>query len=115
MKITKAESVPSTPVEVEGAEGISIRLLIHEADQAPNFYMRMFTIAPGGHTPYHDHEWEHEVYILAGSGEVTTPDGARPISPGFVVYVAPGETHNFVNTGEGEIKMLCLVPKTAKG
>ncbi len=115
MKIAKAESVPSTPVEVAGAEGVAIRLLIHEADKAPNFYMRMFTLAPGGHTPYHAHDWEHEVYILAGSGEVTTPSGPRPISPGFVVYVAPGEKHNFVNTGGGEMKFLCLVPKTAKG
>ncbi len=57
------------------ARGVEMRPLITERDGAPHFAMRLFTLDPGGHTPYHSHEWEHEVYILAGSGAVRSKDG----------------------------------------
>ena len=112
MKIKVADDVPPEAVEMEGASGVEIRLLIHQADQAPNFYMRQFTIAAGGHTPRHVHAWEHEMYVLAGSGLAVTPDGRQPIGAGHCVYVAPGDDHQFVNTGSEDLKLLCLVPKT---
>ena len=111
MKIKVAEEVPAQAVDVDGAEGVQIRLLIHEAEGAPNFHMRQFSVAPGGHTPRHTHPWEHEVYVLAGSGEVVSADGATPLSPGKCVYVAPDEVHQFRNTGDGELEFLCLIPK----
>jgi quercetin dioxygenase-like cupin family protein len=94
-----------------GAEGVRIRLLIHEAEGAPNFYMRQLVIAPGGCTPLHTHQWEHEVFILAGNGIVVSPEGENPISPGDCVLVAPGEQHQFRNIGTEELKFLCLVPR----
>ena len=113
MKIKKAEKVAASAVEEEGAEGVRVRWLIAKDDGAPNFYMRQFTFAPGGHTARHSHQWEHEVYILAGSGAVVTADARREIAAGDCVFVAPGELHQFVNTGGDELKLLCLVPKTA--
>ena len=110
MKIATAEKVPPRPVGAEGAEGVQIRLLISEADAAPTFYMRQFTVAPGGHTPRHGHDWEHEVYILAGQGVVWTADGEKPVAAGDCVFVAPNEEHQFRNTGDGEMKFLCLIP-----
>jgi len=112
MKIRKADDVPAEPVRAEGAKDVEIRLLIHEAEGAPNFYMRQFTVAPGGQTPEHTHAWEHEVYVLAGEGTAVTPDGERPVAVGDCVYVAPGDNHQFRNTGAAEMKFLCLVPKT---
>ena len=112
MKIKSSESVQSNPVEMEGAEGTRIRLLIHEAEGAPNFYMREFIIAPGGCTPLHTHEWEHEVFMLSGQGVAVSPEGENRISPGDSVFVPPGEQHQFRNTGTEELKLLCLVPKS---
>ena len=45
---------------------MELRPLITKAEGAPRFAMRVFTLEPAGHTPYHAHEWEHEVYVLAG-------------------------------------------------
>jgi len=112
MIIRKADDVPAEAVEIPGAEGVQIRLLIHDAEGAPNFYMRQFTIAPGGNTPEHTHDWEHEVYVLAGTGTALTPDGDRPVSAGDCIYVAPGDRHQFRNTGAEVLTFLCLVPKT---
>jgi len=111
MKIKTADEVPAEAVEMDGAEGVNVRLLIHEAEAAPNFYMRQFTVAAGGQTPRHTHEWEHEVYVLSGSGTVVTPDGDMPLRPGQAVYVAPNDDHQFRNTGDEDLKFLCLIPK----
>ncbi len=115
MKIQKAETVISVPVEVEGAQDVEIRILVGPEDGAPNFNMREFTIAPGGCTPKHSHAWEHEVYVLAGEGEVTTAGGDKAISADDCIFVPPNEIHQFRNTGESELKFLCLVPQSATG
>jgi len=113
MKIAKADGIEAKPVDMEGAAGVRIRLLIHEADGAPNFCMRQFNVAPGGHTPMHSHDWEHEVYVLAGAGVVATADEARPISAGDCIFVPPGEVHQFRAGRTEELKFLCLVPKSS--
>lgn len=114
MKIKKADEVEPTPVGEEGAEGVTIRLLVHEADGAPNFYMRQFNVAAGGHTPRHAHDWEHEVYILAGSATVRSAEGEKHAVAGDCLFVPGNEEHQFENHGPGELKMLCLVPKDSK-
>ena len=89
MKVKIAQDVEARKVEMDGAEGVTMRMLIGPDDGAVNFNMRMFELAPGGHTPRHSHRWEHEVYVLRGSGTVVTPDGDMPLRPGQAVYVAP--------------------------
>ena len=37
--------------------------------------MRHFEIEPGGTTPLHEHEWEHEAFILTGGGVVYRQGG----------------------------------------
>lgn len=103
--------IEATDVEMEGATGVKIRVIISEEDGAPNFIMRRFTIAPDGHTPYHTHPWEHELYVLSGRGEVMQKGTATELTPGTCVLVVPNEEHNFVNTGDGPLEFLCLVPK----
>ena len=111
MRIKVAEDVPAEAVEVDGAEGVKIRLLIHDAEGAPNFYMRQFIVAAGGHTPWHTHSWEHEVYILSGAGSIVTAEGEVPLCPGQAVYVAPNDDHQFRNVGTEDLKFLCVIPK----
>lgn len=111
MKIKVADEVPARPVDIEGAEGVEIRLLVHKDEQAPNFFMRQFDVAPSGHTPLHSHAWEHECYILSGQGMVQTPEGEKPVKAGDCLFVAPGDEHQFRNTGSEPLKFLCLVPR----
>lgn len=113
MKVQKADDIVARPVNVDGARSVEIRVLIGPDDGAPNFYMRQFVLAGDGCTPRHRHDWEHEVYILAGAGIVLTPQGDKPIAAGDCVFVPGGELHSFTNTGPDELKFLCLVPWTA--
>ena len=113
MIVKHADGIAGTPVSTDAAGGVVFRLLIGPDDGAANFHMRRFDIAPGGHTPRHAHAWEHEVYLVAGSGVVWSPGGERAIAAGDCVFVPGGEEHQFRNTGAEELKMLCMVPAAA--
>ena len=114
MKVKAAEAVEAQAVAAEGAKDVRIRWLIHGPDGAANFHLRQFELAPGGHTPRHQHAWEHEVYVLSGGGVVRSTGGDQPVAAGQCVFIAPNEQHQFINTGEGPMKFLCLVPKSAR-
>jgi quercetin dioxygenase-like cupin family protein len=92
------------------AKKVKIRWLINEKQGAPNFAMRRFEVAPGGSTPYHAHEWEHEVYVLDGNAVAVSKNGETPIGPGSVILVEPNEEHNFKNIGENNLVFLCMIP-----
>jgi len=113
MKHLHYTTVPEETVE-KGAEGVKIRWLITEDDGAEKFVMRHFEIAPGGHTPLHQHEWEHEVFILQGEGEITGAAGIKPFGPGDFMFAPGGEEHQFRNTGSLPVEMLCLIPARKK-
>jgi quercetin dioxygenase-like cupin family protein len=112
MKVNHYEHVDSEPVQMEGAEGCRVRWLIGQADGASNFAMRQFEVAAGGHTPRHQHPYEHEVFVLEGAGVVYEGDVEHPLHAGDVVFVRPDEVHQFKNTGQGPLKFLCLIPNT---
>ncbi len=112
MKKRHFTEVPATPV-LAPASGVTIRWLIDEGLGAPNFAMRYFEIAPGGSTPLHAHTWEHEVFILSGSGVVVCGNGDEAFGPGDAIFVPQSEQHCFRNTGAKPVAMLCLVPTSA--
>ena len=115
MQIKKLGDVPQSEVTMEGAEGCRVRWLIGDADKAPTFAMREFEVQPGGHTPKHFHDYEHEVYVIAGKGTIIDGDQERPLNAGDVVLVAPNDVHQFRNTGGEPMRFLCLIPNSATG
>jgi quercetin dioxygenase-like cupin family protein len=79
------------------SEGVQIREMITDQDGAPNFAMRVFDVQAGAGTPFHTHAWEHEVYIISGTGRVRTEGKETPFKAGDSVYIAPNEQHCFVD------------------
>ena len=103
------QTAPDTAGEAD-ADGVSIRWVISRKDGADNFSMRVITVDPGGHTPFHDHPWEHEVSVFGGSGLVAHGAGRVPCKPGDVVFIAPGEVHQFRNSADCPLEFVCLIP-----
>ena len=97
-------------VHMDGVFDTKIQWLIDEKAGAKNFAMRRFRLSPEGIINLHTHEWEHEVYILEGKGEVLTQSRNIPVEAGSVVYVEPDVPHGFKNKGETEFVFLCLIP-----
>ena len=112
MLVRRAQELPGKAVEMDGASGVTMRMMVGRSDGAPNFAMRHFTVEPGGHTPRHSHDYEHEVYVVEGAGRAEQDGEFRDLKAGDVVYVTPNATHQFVNTSRSPFKFLCLVPVT---
>ncbi|MCK5833406.1 cupin domain-containing protein [bacterium] len=110
MKIGNERDVPKNDVLLKDAKGVKIQWLISGDDGAPNFAMRRFTIIPGGHTPYHSHAHEHEVFIIAGKGKAVYKNRSIEVIPGSFVFIDGGSMHNFVNDGDEDLIFLCMVP-----
>jgi len=104
------ESCEQNNVDLDGADQVKMRMLVGPDQGAKNFHMRHFEIAPGGHTPHHQHDYEHEMLVLKGSGYFKTEQGDRPFKALDVAYVPPMEKHQVVNTGDTPTEFICLIP-----
>jgi quercetin dioxygenase-like cupin family protein len=113
MKLANSNDIPKQPVEIDGAKGAMIRVLIGKNDGAPTFAMRMFEIEPGGHTPLHRHPHEHEVFVLSGHGVVVHEGETSPIGAEDVIFMPGNAEHRFENTSDVPLRFLCLVPASA--
>jgi quercetin dioxygenase-like cupin family protein len=113
MKVTSLDKVHKVRMNMDGARDAFKQIPISSADGTPNFSVRVFTIEPGGHTPYHTHPFEHLNYIIQGRGTLVMEDGAeRPVKQGDFVLVLPGEKHQYKNVAEDQaLIMICAVPK----
>ena len=113
MKTISLDSIKKIPAVMEGATGVSKQLPIGSADGSPMVSCRVFTVAPGGHTPYHAHAWEHINYVIAGHGLLVDGHGnERPLVAGDFALVNPKEKHQYRNpSGTEPFVMICAVPK----
>lgn len=116
MKIVSLNTVPATTPEMDGMEGVSKQVPIGIADGTPTMSLRVFSLKPGGFTPYHSHPWEHINYILEGEGVMVDADGAEhPVKAGDYALVLPDEKHQFRNAAKDEsgdeLRFICLVPR----
>ncbi len=108
-------AAPVKPVQMDGVKGVKMAIMVGREDGAPNFSLRQFIVEPGGHSPRHSHDYEHEVFIVEGSGTVLLNGKEQPIKAGDVVYVPADHEHQFRAAGAsptspGGMKFLCLVP-----
>jgi quercetin dioxygenase-like cupin family protein len=110
MQIKPLKAVEQQPVEMTGASGAAMRMLIGPDQGAHVFHMRQFEVAPQGHTPWHQHDYEHEIYVLNGQGVAVAEDGEHPLHAGDVIWVKPNEMHQFRNVGSVPFEFICLIP-----
>jgi quercetin dioxygenase-like cupin family protein len=97
----------------EKAQGVAGRVVIGKNDGADNFCMRVFEIASGGNTPKHAHDWEHEMFIHSGEGEIFGNGRWNKVKKGDVVFIPDNEEHQIKNSGKELLTVVCLVPSKA--
>lgn len=115
MKIVRCNEVKGTQSESGKAKGVTVRVVIGKGDGADNFSMRIFDIAPGGNTQKHSHDWEQEMFVHSGEGEVYGNGHWNPVKPGDVVFIPNNEEHQARNSGNKPLVIVCLVPSKAMG
>jgi len=93
-----------------GLEGVQKQILAGPRDGYRGF-LREFTLSPAGHTPFHSHSWTHLIYVLGGSGRLSSEGREHALRQGSVVFIAGGKEHGIANTGRAPLRFLCLVPE----
>jgi ribulose-bisphosphate carboxylase large chain len=119
------DQVPLEPYKAttESWKGITRRELIGKRGESPRFHVRYFELEPGGYSTLERHQHEHVVMVLRGKGEARFGCYVYRVGFGDVVYVAPGDPHQFLNPeGASEpFGFVCIVnaerdrPQSADG
>jgi quercetin dioxygenase-like cupin family protein len=111
--VSHFDTIASQQFDGDVVKGVTGRIAIGQKDGAPNFCMRIFTIAPGGYTPRHSHDWEHEILVHAGTGQVLQSGEWQDISSGSIIFVPGNEEHQLRNNSDADLTFACLIPKGA--
>jgi len=113
MKVIGLDQISKAKVDMEGAKEVSKQIPLGRNDGSPAYSFRVFTIDPSGHTPYHQHPYEHLNYVIEGHGALVEESGAeRAIKKGDFALVLPNEKHQYRNGSKNQrLVMICAVPK----
>ena len=103
----RGEPVPSTRVRIR-ARTVAGHEQVASASEAPDeegaFSLELRGVG-----------LDHEVVVLAGSGEAEHAGETTDIATGDVLFVKADALHQFRNTGDEPLQFLCLVPKDRDG
>ena len=113
MKIMPYTDIKPTHIDNDIAKGVDARVVIGKNDGANNFCMRIFEVAAGGNTPKHTHDWEHEMFVHAGAGEIFCKGKWNPVKAGNIAFIPGKEEHQIKNSGKEKLVIACLIPSYA--
>lgn len=96
--------------EIVGSKGAQIKWIFSPRDGAPTFAMRLVRLEAGGIIPEHSHPWEHEIFILKGSGRIRVGESTYDVSEGNAVLIPPNLPHEY--RAKTEMLFLCMIPNS---
>lgn len=110
MIIKHDSAMKAVPVSMEGASAVAMKIPIGPEEGSKNMILRLFCISPGGHTPYHAHNFEHLVRVVSGQGIVMDDKGfTHELSLEQSVFVCPNEKHQFANPYTEPFEFTCTI------
>ena len=112
MKVVDLDHVPRIKVDMEGAKSTYKQIPISKSDGSSLFSFRVFTIEPGGHTPFHMHPFEHLNYVISGHGSIVSENKESKIKKGDFAFMPSDEKHQYRNDADDEdLVIICAVEK----
>ena len=94
--------------------GGSAAQLIWLDDNTPTCTMTYSEIPPGQTSSHHIHPWEHEIYIIDGSGTLFCDAKEYPVREGDAIFIPENVEHYTLNTGgQGVIRRVEINPLAA--
>ncbi len=68
----------------------------------------VYEIEPGHRLGWHTDATEETQYIIAGTGELHTEEGVKPVGPGSVFVLPTPVRHDLVNTGKETLRAVAF-------
>ncbi len=110
MKILHFSDAPVINIDEDTAVDATKRVIIKNSDSADPFSIRIFEIKKGGTTPWYFFEWDHEIFIHSGIGEILLNNEWIPVTEGYVIYVDKFEEHQVKNRGNAPLIIVSRIP-----
>ncbi|MDA8408681.1 MAG: cupin domain-containing protein [Deltaproteobacteria bacterium] len=116
---TKVGAIPYKGI-TSYAKDVGIRWLSkvgQDAQGAPTYGLRLFTVGPNGEIPTHNHAYEQTMYIISGQFECWDADldtgkilDKKICGPGDMVYIRTMEPHGMRNvSADNSGQFLCCI------
>jgi mannose-6-phosphate isomerase-like protein (cupin superfamily) len=108
VRIRKLSDCP----EFVAGDGTRLRELLHPDRDYPfggRYSLAQAIVAPGGRSARHRLSTNEVYVILAGQGLMHVDETSARLEPMDVLEIVPGSEQWIENTGEGELRFLCLV------
>jgi len=110
MPVIKASDIKLGNVEMDGVAGLTGSKIVGPLQGWKDYTLRLFKIEPQGHSPHHQHDWEHINYVVKGKGQLQIGDDVHEIEEGDYAFVPPNIRHQFSNPHDSDFKFICIVP-----
>ncbi len=111
MKINDNDKIKAAEVQMDGVKDVTMKILIGPEDESTGIIMRKFKIAPGGHTPRHQHNYEHVIKVESNKGILIGENGVEhELKKGQSAFVKPNDLHQFKNPYDEAFEFLCIIP-----
>ena len=111
MFVENEKNVRAIEKNQENMSNVTKKILISYKNGWEDYVMRLFEIGPGGHTLKHHHPWPHINYVVEGFGKIFISGKYIDIEKGSFAYISSDEEHQFLNTSDDKLKIICIVPK----
>ena len=85
-------SAVQTQDEIVG-QGPVYRKALIDAEDTGGFSVLLVTFNPGARLNFHVHTFEQILFVTEGKGIVANKETEQTVTPGAVIYIAPGEVH----------------------
>ena len=113
MKVAHYTDIEPVIMNNDMVKNVAGRVLIGKADGAQNFCMRLFQLDKDGYSPRHTHDWEHEIFVHEGQGQVFLEGEWQDITAGTAIFIPPNADHQIRNVGDNTLSFICLVPPSS--
>ena len=112
MIITNSKDVPvveqtESNDPIVGKGPVKRKELISSKDTG-GFNALLVSFPPGARLKFHTHTFEQILYVTEGKGIVATRDAEHIVTPGAVVYIAPGEVHWHGAVKDSSFAHICI-------
>jgi len=97
--------------EIIAGDKTTLRELLHpdKADLEIRYSLAHATLKPGQSSLPHRLKISEVYFILQGQGVMYVEDESAEVHSGQAIYIPPNSTQHIRNTGDSDLKFLCIV------